>query len=612
MTHSQEQSVDENFVYLPVHESSPEFFYCEKEREAVEKLLNAGPEAFYSSIGTEPSGCFLSSEEVSQINNWSENYHFNQLEVQEESGAGFSSEIEDFSTTYFPSYSDTPTPNLELGWPEKIPLVLQVSATVHTSPPVEGEPHVREIIRWHLQNASQVIAIVTDKLTDAAIVGDLHRAASRGVPVYIILNRRSIQENFSLNRLRHPNMRVRVLGGKSFCSKSGRMVIGEMKDKFILVDLETVIHGSYSLTWTDAHLHRQLITVLTGPVIDSFDREFRILFAASLPALATWRSTDAHVNVPQQLKGLDLQFQKWIPQEPQILSPLSPSADSVLDWEAMGVIQRDCSMPGSPLDHHKEVMVQETPLQNNMVFDNSTPIFEGINAQNQTGKEKRVQEDTSPVVTGLPDKSATFKMEERVEKTTSRQVSMDKSPNLFSSPATIHEHEATEPPHIFPSTLRREQSTRQSISEEEESRGDAAISEMENTPSSKKPIILRVPQSENFSSLSDIIKRLRKTSSGLLKKGSNTTMTRSMIDLSVQGTDAHPEERGPCLPRFNSTLNLDYMTRGINLMKKRNDEVKSSLLGISKKTFLPRERPRSSTFDLHLDFRKPIKEMKEE
>lgn len=50
----------------------------------------------------------------------------------------------------------------------------------------------------------QVIAIVTDRLTDGAVIKDLHNAASRGVPVYIILNQRSIQENFMLNRLRQP------------------------------------------------------------------------------------------------------------------------------------------------------------------------------------------------------------------------------------------------------------------------------------------------------------------------------------------------------------------------------------------------------------------------
>lgn len=50
---------------------------------------------------------------------------------------------------------------------------------------------------------------------------------------------------FELELVILQNMRVRVLGGKTFCSKTGRMVVGEMKDKFLLVDIETVIHGSY-------------------------------------------------------------------------------------------------------------------------------------------------------------------------------------------------------------------------------------------------------------------------------------------------------------------------------------------------------------------------------
>lgn len=55
----------------------------------------------------------------------------------------------------------------------------------------------------------QVVAIVTDRLTDCAVIGDLHGAASRGVAIYIILNQRSIQENFTLKKLRHPVSRLR-------------------------------------------------------------------------------------------------------------------------------------------------------------------------------------------------------------------------------------------------------------------------------------------------------------------------------------------------------------------------------------------------------------------
>lgn len=40
-------------------------------------------------------------------------------------------------------------------------------------------------------------------------------------------------------------MRVRVIGGKTFCSRMGRVVVGEMKAKFLLVDLKTVVHGSH-------------------------------------------------------------------------------------------------------------------------------------------------------------------------------------------------------------------------------------------------------------------------------------------------------------------------------------------------------------------------------
>ncbi|XP_060925162.1 protein FAM83E [Limanda limanda] len=303
MSNSKEQSLDENVIFLEVTESSPEFLYSERERQVVERLLSAGPETFYSSNGTERSGCFLSPEEVRQIGSWAQDYHCNQVQWEDDGGEGLS-QMEDFCSTYFPCNSDTPAPDLDLGWPEKGPWLTMGNITVHTSPPSEGEPPVREIIRQHLQRATRVIAIVTDSLTDGAIIGDLHKAASRAVPVYIILNQRSIQEDFTLNRLHHPNIRVRVLGGKAFCSRTGRTVVGEMKDKFLLVDLETVIHGSYSLTWTDAHLHRQLITVLHGPVVDSFDLEFRTLFAASLSVANTSRVAGSHSEDSSSLSDI--------------------------------------------------------------------------------------------------------------------------------------------------------------------------------------------------------------------------------------------------------------------------------------------------------------------
>lgn len=126
-----------------------------------------------------------------------------------------------------------------------------------------------------------------------------------------------------------------------------------------------------SLTWTDAHLHRQLITVLRGPVVEAFDREFRILFAASLPVADTLRAAGSHEDVKRRLKDLsELRLQKRLPAESEMISPPSPPPDSHLDWEAMGVVQRE-SIPESPLRSHDETVLKETPLT--LWFDDNNP-----------------------------------------------------------------------------------------------------------------------------------------------------------------------------------------------------------------------------------------------
>lgn len=41
--------------------------------------------------------------------------------------------------------------------------------------------------------------------------------------------------------------------------------------------------GAPSFTWSDARLHRGLVTLLTGEIVDAFSREFRTLYATSWP-----------------------------------------------------------------------------------------------------------------------------------------------------------------------------------------------------------------------------------------------------------------------------------------------------------------------------------------
>ncbi|XP_076861979.1 protein FAM83E [Brachyhypopomus gauderio] len=367
ISRSQEKSLDEDAVFQPLSESSPELVHCEVERQALEGLLSAGPGAFYARACGGRLGPFLSPEEVRQVSGWVEDYCSSEETQEDGDGADQSgSATQPFSVRYFPVHSDMPAPELELGWPEKLTWDGSDQAVVYTNPPGEQAPHIREVVRRILQGANTLIAIVTDRLTDTMVIRDLQCAASRGVPVYIILNRRSAPDSFTTDRLRHPNIEVRTVGGKVFLSRSGKMVTGDLKENFILVDLETVVLGSYSLTWTDAHLHRQLITVLRGPSLQAFDREFRILYATSMPVPDVWKPDDA-TGMHQLEGGHALYHSEHVEPNTHMSvllqsppSPPAPPTDSPIDWDTLGVTQWNLGFSEDP--PHLPGLSEELPM----------------------------------------------------------------------------------------------------------------------------------------------------------------------------------------------------------------------------------------------------------
>ncbi|KAJ3603107.1 hypothetical protein NHX12_030851 [Muraenolepis orangiensis] len=579
MSNSHQQSLDEEAVFLPVTEACPDFLHCEGERLAVEELMSVGPGAFYSRLGMEKLGSFLSQEEVNQISGWVQDYAISPTQAvpgaeEEEEGdegdegngeEGGGSAARCLTSCYFPTFSDAPAPCLDLGWPERSAWPDQDSVKVCTSPPEEGQPPIREIVRRHLQNARQVIAIVTDKLTDNAVIGDLHSAASRGVPVYIILNQRSTQEDYTPSKLRHPHMQLRLLGGKTFCSREGRMVVGQMKDNYILVDLETVIHGSYSLTWTDAHLHRQLVTVLSGPVVESFDREFRILFAASLPVPEV-RAAPRTVGDSTHYR-LSESSDLWYPNrpmlEPVLSPPPPPPVDSPLDWEALGVFSQKNYLPDpSPTSPPQEAIAPERPTQNAVPFE-KLPLFADEFSNNYT---KHLDKRIEPKIERKP-----FLFKDGIKDVDDRTMFT----HVQRRKETTLQHDVT----LFPTNQR--QRTQESFYKDEHVDPDELSLRAEKQPSSRKPLILRVPQNDHFSSLSDIMRRLQpRESTSTEQRRAQTAlseMSRSMMDLSTFNTDS-AQERGTAVPRLHANFfDPGRMTPAVALMRKRNDEIKKLL-----------------------------------
>ncbi|XP_052329240.1 uncharacterized protein fam83e isoform X4 [Oncorhynchus keta] len=441
------------------------------------------------------------------------------------------------------------SPGWEWGAPWSTPAHLQMNNLLSER---SSEDYCRGLARV---SAVQVVAMVTDRLTDSTVIEDLRTIASRGVPVYIVLNQRSSQENLPPHRLRHPYIQVRVLGGKTFCSREGKIVMGELKDNFLLVDLETVVNGSYSFTWSDAHLHRQLVTVLSGPVVESFDREFRILFAASLPGPDTWKTTKAPIDEPHHHSVLlDLNNRPmYFPMEPINSPPPPPPADYTLDWEALGVIHRGShvNQHGEPMDMNvnmEETLQHFTAVNKKPPFGEefcpkevdhltTTHAYEGRIWANNVNSESEIQLHNQTTFNGdLPSQeenqpSAETETQHRVQLKTygihlskQRSSEVDEKESVGPSENKM-ETGSREEAVGFPSRERRDHPTRREDVMTEELGTEATESRVNSgadSPSiSRRPLILKVPQSESFSSLSDIMRRLqpRQSSSTQRREG---------------------------------------------------------------------------------------------
>lgn len=270
--------------------ASPGFLYSESQRLALEALLSQGVEAFRACVQQEGLRLFLSTDEAQALAVAAEDWT---VAGQDPGGAGEGATITDEdvgSLTYWPGKTEEPAPLLRLGWPEDTAWKGITRAQLYTQPPCEGHPPIKELVRGEIQAARKLVAIVMDVFTDPDLLSDLVDAATRRwVPVYLLLDRQQLPsflvlaQQLGVNPWATENLDIRTVRGHTFQSRWRRQVTGHVQEKFVLLDGDKVISGSYSFTWSDARLHRGLVTVLTGEIADAFSREFRTLYAASGP-----------------------------------------------------------------------------------------------------------------------------------------------------------------------------------------------------------------------------------------------------------------------------------------------------------------------------------------
>ncbi|XP_018528352.1 LOW QUALITY PROTEIN: protein FAM83G-like [Lates calcarifer] len=284
MALSQIQCLDDNHVNPRTNESKPEFLYCEDQRLALEALLRDGREAFAKYLQARGLRGFLSEPELETLAGAVEPYDPG-LELFPESAEDDDPPL---SQHYWPDLSDTSIPQMDLGWPDSESYRGVTRTTVYTQPPLDGQAHIKEIVRKMIAQAQKVIAVVMDVFTDVDIFRDLLDAGfKRRVSIYILLERTALphflsmcqRANMHAGHLKH--LRVRCTEGSEFHTRSCTKVRGKMGHRFMFVDGDKAVSGSYSFTWLSSRLDINLITVVTGQAVDAFDRLFRVLYVTS-------------------------------------------------------------------------------------------------------------------------------------------------------------------------------------------------------------------------------------------------------------------------------------------------------------------------------------------
>ncbi|XP_077026546.1 protein FAM83C isoform X2 [Tamandua tetradactyla] len=274
-------------------ESSPLVLrHSEAARLAADALLERGEAAYLRVISEERELPFLSALDMDYMTSHVRGGpELSEAQGTEASGPDHLSLLSEVTSgTYFPMASDFDPPDLDLGWPE-VPQATGFSPTqavVHFQR--DKAKNIKDLLRFLFSQARTVVAVAMDIFTDMELLCDLMEASSRrGVPVYLLLAQEHLRHflemcyKMDLNGGHLPNMRVRSTCGVTYCSKAGRRFTGKALEKFVIIDCEQVVAGSYSFTWLCSQAHTSMVLQLRGRIVEDFDREFRCLYAESRP-----------------------------------------------------------------------------------------------------------------------------------------------------------------------------------------------------------------------------------------------------------------------------------------------------------------------------------------
>lgn len=157
MAESQLMCMEDGHIGVKIPESKPEFYYSEEQRGAIEELLKNGDGAFKTRLQADKMKDFLSAREVKLLVNTFRKYDSDDdsssSSKKAQSGTDADSGVH---STYWPQMSETEVPPLDIGWPSGGFFRGVTRVSVHTHPPKDNGPHIKEVVRRLIQEATKV------------------------------------------------------------------------------------------------------------------------------------------------------------------------------------------------------------------------------------------------------------------------------------------------------------------------------------------------------------------------------------------------------------------------------------------------------------------------
>ncbi|KAM7423227.1 hypothetical protein PAMA_010996 [Pampus argenteus] len=409
--------------------------YNEVHRLALEELLSGGVDNFLKFLMKEQIHNFLSDDEIHLIRNTAVAPECVSIHGEEDA---LEQSHDCSSVTYLPEAWDVEPPMLDMGWPAFTAGSYRgvTRAVAHFQPSNEECIYsCKEAARRMIKGAKEVIAIVTDSLTDLDIFKDLQEACcSRRVPVYILLDQLGAPAFLKMCRnvgvcvdnLRQ--MRVRTITGMNYYMRSGARVTGEVHERFMLIDGTKVATGSYRFNWTDGKLNTSNLIELTGQITEKFDEEFCILYAQSLPL---------HTQGPPRIRN-----------DHQLIKHLVTSSPQLARQRPMEMVHLTSTPSGKP-----KIPVQPPCTTTAEVGPITVPAFHLSSTGNDCVKQQNILAgSTTP---NFPaDKVAGEQM-------TSSTVSSSIQTRWRVADSLMHTNNTQQPKLMVPSTTAQNQATKQ-------------------------------------------------------------------------------------------------------------------------------------------------------